>query len=546
MVRIKNSMIFMLMFALCFGIAGAVINVDVEVSPNSPKTGNDLECTYNVTTSDNETLEKVNLTWYNGSQVHTKPQISVENNTNQTNGTKTLPSNNTKKNETWKCEVYALGNASNESTAANQTVVNTEPSLSSISDKRVNVGKTLSFNVDASDPDADDGVDKLDYSLSNEPEGMEIDDENGRITWTPTNEQEGTYDMNVSVTDNAGVENITSFTVEVTQMMLAVDDLDVECSPESCRDRLDEEDGGSIERVRPGSTMEIEMALENLWDDDEDDPDIEDIEIIGILEEMGDEDEQEEEATKSKIRPGDDADFTLDFDIPEDADENTYYLDLEVYGEDEDDETEYEIDLPIDVEVEKESEKMVITRATLLPSSIACNRNTELDIMVKNIGRSDQERAQLVASNDELNINEHQFFDVDAGDYDEDDTEFRESYNLDLPDTVEEGTYEIEVRAYYEDGTKYERERVSLNVQECQTQEPSEPSNGSEDSDNGDDEVEVIREQIPPTQSGGQQTAQPVSDESFYDSTAFLVILSGTFVILLVAVILLTIIAFRK
>ncbi|MGM5483133.1 MAG: Ig domain-containing protein, partial [Nanobdellota archaeon] len=321
--KMKTILLTLAVFLMILAPAHASVNVEtVELTPNNPKTSANLACNYTVTASNGEVLEQVNLTWYNGSETHAETPLPLTDNTNQTSGTRTLISTNTRKGENWKCEVHALGNASNESTTDSSTVIyNTIPVMSNIGNKEVNVDKSLSFTVNTQDADATDGTDELTYELNNAPVGMEID--GNRITWRPDMEQKGTHEVDVIVTDNEGANDMASFSVEVYQMMLAVEDLDVDCSP-SCDDNLDEEDGGSIEEVRPGSTMELEINLENLWDEDVDDHDIEDIEIIGTLEDMGDEDEQEEEEEIGKLDPEEEDSVTLKFDIPEETDEDTY------------------------------------------------------------------------------------------------------------------------------------------------------------------------------------------------------------------------------
>ncbi len=67
-----------------------------------------------------------------------------------------------------------------------------------------------SYQLEAKDPDGD----SLTYLLTLSPEGMNIDSENGLITWTPTNEQVGINLVEVEISD--GRESDTqSFEIEV-------------------------------------------------------------------------------------------------------------------------------------------------------------------------------------------------------------------------------------------------------------------------------------------------------------------------------------------
>jgi len=68
------------------------------------------------------------------------------------------------------------------------------------------VGSEYTFTVAASDGNAD----ALRYSLVGAPEGMSIDPLTGLITWTPTGDQLGDYEVVVQVVDaNGGIDTIT-------------------------------------------------------------------------------------------------------------------------------------------------------------------------------------------------------------------------------------------------------------------------------------------------------------------------------------------------
>ncbi|HDK26432.1 MAG TPA: hypothetical protein ENG48_04995, partial [Candidatus Atribacteria bacterium] len=54
-----------------------------------------------------------------------------------------------------------------------------------------------SYQIAAEDPDGD----KLTYSLALNPEGMDIDSENGLITWIPNNNQIGVHQVIIEITD---------------------------------------------------------------------------------------------------------------------------------------------------------------------------------------------------------------------------------------------------------------------------------------------------------------------------------------------------------
>ncbi|MGH7200688.1 MAG: Ig-like domain-containing protein, partial [Planctomycetaceae bacterium] len=85
---------------------------------------------------------------------------------------------------------------------------NDAPLVNAISSQSVEVGRTLSFTVVASDPDGD----VLRYQLANPPLGARIDSA-GRFTWTPT--AEGTWSVRVQVIDGRHV-SYADFNVTAT------------------------------------------------------------------------------------------------------------------------------------------------------------------------------------------------------------------------------------------------------------------------------------------------------------------------------------------
>ncbi|MDB9518158.1 putative Ig domain-containing protein, partial [Roseofilum reptotaenium CS-1145] len=84
--------------------------------------------------------------------------------------------------------------------AAIEQPPNRPPEVSSIPVVEGNVNQDYEYQVVASDPDGD----HLSYSIS-APEGLEIDPQ-GKITWTPSNEQVGVHEVTVSISDSKGGE----------------------------------------------------------------------------------------------------------------------------------------------------------------------------------------------------------------------------------------------------------------------------------------------------------------------------------------------------
>jgi hypothetical protein len=86
---------------------------------------------------------------------------------------------------------------------------NRKPLVPAVPDKTVNVGSTLIFTVNATDPDGDTKT----FSLTDNPEGMSITPL-GLLTFSPTREQSGVHNVTVMVSDGK-LNTTTSFKVTV-------------------------------------------------------------------------------------------------------------------------------------------------------------------------------------------------------------------------------------------------------------------------------------------------------------------------------------------
>jgi hypothetical protein len=88
---------------------------------------------------------------------------------------------------------------------------NNAPNLERIEDKKLNIGETLNFSVNAFDPDGDEIFYNIEKSLSN----LHIHLTNGEITYQAIDGQQGLYTIKVIVVDINTNINETTFNLEV-------------------------------------------------------------------------------------------------------------------------------------------------------------------------------------------------------------------------------------------------------------------------------------------------------------------------------------------
>lgn len=277
----------------------------------------------------------------------------------------------------------------------------------------------------------------------------------------------------------------------------------------------------------PGSTVEFDVELTNLYTD-EDDLDIEDIEVTITIEEIDDEEDLEDSAEISKIRAEKDKTVSLKFDVPYIVDEDSFNVLIEVDGDDENG-TSPDPDFSWNVElvVEKEKHELIIYKSNLEPEKVSCGKDAYLDLYVLNIGSEDEDDTVITIKNDLLNLNKREEVELQEG-VDED-SRFRENFFIDVPEDVAAGTYPIEVKVYYDTDRLEDSKKINLVVEECPVVEEEEPEE--------EEEVEVI---MPEEKEQPEEEVQPpviiTEEEDFFDQYGLALIIAAYIVVILVGI----------
>jgi hypothetical protein len=119
------------------------------------------------------------------------------------------------------------------------TDVNRPPQLQPVEAITIDEGETYSFNLSATDEDTDN---QLTYSISNLPDGAELDENSGQFSWTPDFDQAGTYTLTATASD--GTEE------SATTISLTINDVN----------RPPTIDGGGSVTVVAGETATIDFS----------------------------------------------------------------------------------------------------------------------------------------------------------------------------------------------------------------------------------------------------------------------------------------------
>jgi len=94
---------------------------------------------------------------------------------------------------------------------------NNKPIIESTPEITAKVGMGYTYEIVATDPDADD---VLTYSLTEKPDGMTINETTGAVSWTPTEAQAGDHQVTIEVSDGK-VYVSQNFTITVAEVLLS-------------------------------------------------------------------------------------------------------------------------------------------------------------------------------------------------------------------------------------------------------------------------------------------------------------------------------------
>ncbi|MEM4267956.1 MAG: putative Ig domain-containing protein [Candidatus Woesearchaeota archaeon] len=543
------KLLFLIFGALFMSINSVLASLSIDslaVTPTNPKTGDTLDCSFKIT--GNMSSYSVNVTWIKSGMPHTLDDergiIALNNSAVSTSSVGDIEPEDTIKGQTWACRVTASDGNENVETKTSPavTIADSAPEIISTAITTAVAGKVYTYDVSAIDADGDTLV----YSLTSAPSGMSIDTSTGIISWTPTDSQTGANTVTLRVSDGAlSVEQ--SFSITVRVFRLVVLDISASCEPQNCDDddlsEAEAMDGnaGTIRNVAPGSTLTLKFRVKNEWPDGTRNHDIENVEITCELEDIGKMDQQEESADFGDLNPDERSDrVELVFDIPTDADEDTYDIDCTLEGEDEDG-TDYSLDFSINVDVEKETHNVIFKSVSLNPSIVSCKRDVLLTVEVQNTGKSTEKNLELVVQNPQLELFKSIFINQLKKD-DGSNSVSRQQFRFSVPEKAIPGTYAIHLEVFYNDRDDSNIMDAILEVQKCQEsiganvtqQTPQTTSPTTPIQEPLKERVEVIQQPYIPLQTTGQTISRPSTDKIQFDTYTFsLLVLVAVLVVVL-------------
>ncbi len=303
------------------------------------------------------------------------------------------------------------------------------------------------------------------------------------------------------------------------------------------------DDGERIDdEAEPGDAVEFRVEVQNSFTNEED-LDIEDIRVDITIESIDDGDDLDEESTDFDLSAGRDKRVTLKFEVPIEVEEDEFDVLIEAEGEDENG-TEHRAVMRLKLEVDKESHLLKITKKSLNPAEVACNRkNVQVATTVINIGNEDEENVKFEVASPDLGVD----FKEEVGELEaepnEDSSRFSKTFTFNVPNDVEAGSYPVTLRVLYDDDRKKTEETLTLTVNDCETAKKEVKETVKEE-----EEVEVVTP--PPVVVQPPVTVPPdttVTEESFFKSNAFVVgVIIAEIIVVVLGIILLVVLFARR
>ncbi len=281
------------------------------------------------------------------------------------------------------------------------------------------------------------------------------------------------------------------------------------------------ENGETIDdEAEPGDSVEFRVEMQSNFTSEED-LDIEDIQVEVTIEDIDDGDELDEESNEFDLSPGRDKRVTLKFQVPIEVDEDTFDVLIHAEGRDENG-TKHLADMRLKLDVDKESHLLKITRKSLSPEEVSCNRkNVQLATTFINIGSEDEDEVTFQVLSPDLGVDFKESVEDLEAEPNEDSSRFSKIFTFNVPNNVEAGSYPITIRALYDDDRKKTEDTVTLTINDCATAKPKPAEEEAEE----EEEVEVVSPpsvvEKPPVVVVPPGTT--VTEESFFKSNAFVV-----------------------
>ncbi|MDO8656518.1 MAG: hypothetical protein Q7K45_04725, partial [Nanoarchaeota archaeon] len=268
---------------------------------------------------------------------------------------------------------------------------------------------------------------------------------------------------------------------------------------------------------------EFDVKVKNTYTQD-----INDITVTVTLLDVDGED-IEKESESFDLGDGKDDTITVSFDLSgENVDESQYTIRIEVEG-DADDRTQHRTVQTVPADVKRENHQVIVQKAILGSSTLQCSRQTSLQVIVENIGESNEDDVMIKVKNVPLGI------DLSKSDFELDkfsgsDNEYRTTFNLNFENAIS-GSHILNVEVY-RDGSVDDTQEVPVQISSCSTASTTTGQNPVQAESDSDLAAELQRQLQARQQEEGQ-----IVQSSFRQSDRYVLFLGVLAVLMFIAVV---------
>ena len=238
------------------------------------------------------------------------------------------------------------------------------------------------------------------------------------------------------------------------------------------------------------------------------------------IEEIDDGADLEDESLDFDLESGDDYRFDVKFPIPLDVEAGTYNTIIEAEGEDRNG-TIHNTEIMAKLEIKRQGHDIRIIKTELDPVTVDCERNVKLSAQAMNLG-SNPESLALEFKSDALGIRsmDKDIFLESSDDASIDEKTYVKTLNVEIPKSVNEGTYPIYANLYWKNIALFDQKAMNLKVRDCQ-----QATNEIE----SQNQIDINRQQNQPTPSG-EKSISIENGISFISSPIFIIIALAAFI----------------
>lgn len=285
--------------------------------------------------------------------------------------------------------------------------------------------------------------------------------------------------------------------------------------------------------ILPGSNVTFYVTVENPFQGGSD---LRNVIVRMTAQGIDDGSDMNEHSASFDLDAGTDYRAVVKFMIPFIVEQGSYNVNVEAEGENSN-KTLFNTQLNLKLNVKKQSHDIRISKLTLDPITVDCNRKSTLTAEVVNVGSNLEDEIALEFKSASLGINSY-----DSGitlksakDAEKEEKIHDKSLSIELPKFFKSGTYQIFVNLYWRNFVNFDQKIVDLTVKDCiPSSSPIQQKPGQVHPIKNETSSPLVQQ----PQFPGNELITTSQETSVFDSPTLLFIYTAGFVILFLAVLL--------